>query len=188
MPQEAGLRGATLRGHRFTGAAAQGVIMVTGSEAAFWSGAPGPYQPVFRVVFIMLLIQTAAATDQVAPPVVFHKQVLPVREAVIRYRQSRQAIIRQQIIRRVVAERSVAVVRAGFVVPEKATFFIITINRVATQCVTDVRQFSPTGVVEGAFEDCLFRQVGGQAAYTALQGTSARTVILADLFTGSLST
>lgn len=151
LPEEAGLCGAVWRGDRFACASAQDVIMVVCRKPAFWSIAPGPYQAVFRVVYIMLFIQTTSATDEVTPPVVFHKQVLPVRQAVIPQRQGRVVIIRQQVIRSVVAERSVAVVRAGFVVPEKTAFLIIAVNCVATQGVTDVRQFSPPGIVEGAF-------------------------------------
>lgn len=61
LPQETGLSDSTLRGEVFSGPPAQRVIMIPCLKPALRPGSPGGDQAVFRVIVVMLFIQTASA-------------------------------------------------------------------------------------------------------------------------------
>ncbi|VAF10188.1 Uncharacterised protein [Enterobacter hormaechei] len=114
LPQEAGVGGAVRRGDDFARAAAQRVVVIARLKPPFRPGSPGGYQPVLGVIRVMLFIQPVAAADQVAPVVVFHKQRLPVPQAVIRDRY--RIVTGGEVIRCVIAELRAAVPLSGLVV------------------------------------------------------------------------
>ncbi len=179
LPQEARFGGAVRGSDDFAGTAAQRVVVIARLKPPFRPGSAGGYQPVLGVIRIMLFIQPVAAADQVAPVVVFHKQRLPVLQAVIhdRYR----IVIGGEVIRGVIAELRAAVPLSGLVVLQQTPFGVVAVVHLTAQGVADTRKLTACGVAIQAFQYRLLRQGHLRTQLTALQGTSAKAVILTEL-------
>ncbi|VAK95101.1 Uncharacterised protein [Enterobacter hormaechei] len=150
LPQEAGVGGAVRRGDDFARAAAQRVVVVARLKPPFRPGSAGGYQTVLGVIRIMLFIQPVAAADQVAPGVVFHKQRLPVLEAVIRNRY--RIVTGGEVIRGVIAELRAAVPLSGLVVLQQTPFGVVAVIHLTAQGVADAGKLTARGVAIQAFQ------------------------------------
>ncbi|CZX40508.1 Uncharacterised protein [Enterobacter hormaechei] len=98
----------------------------------------------------MLFIQPVAAADQVAPVVVFHKQRLPVLQAVIRNRY--HSVTGGEVIRSVIAELRAAVPLSGLVVLQQAPFGVVAVVHLTAQCIADAGKLTARGVAIQAFQ------------------------------------
>ncbi|MCW0332783.1 hypothetical protein NB704_004172 [Pantoea ananatis] len=116
----------------FAGAPAQRIIMIVRGKPAVRAIAFGGDEPVFGVIGKMLLMQAASSTDQVAPAIIFHKQVLPVMQSIVGNRQRVHCIVvGSQVVRIIISKMRGAVALSGFVVLQQAAFIIVTIDNVA---------------------------------------------------------
>ncbi len=129
----------------------------------------------------MLIARTTAAAGKIAPGVIVHHPVLPVRQAVISNRQGGQVIIRQQVTGSVVAKMRGAVTPTGFIVFQQAAFGVVTVVYFTAQGVADAHQLAASGVTIKTRQNRLFRQRDVCVQPAALQAASAQTVILAVL-------
>ncbi len=150
LPQEAGVGGAVRRGDDFARTAAQRVVVIARLKPPFRPGSPGGHQPVLGVIRIMLLVQPDAAADQVAPVVVFHKQRLPVLEAVIRNRY--RIVTGGEVIRGVIAELRAAVSLSGLVVLQQTPFGDVAVVHLTALGVADAGKLTARGVAVQAFQ------------------------------------
>ncbi|CZV18204.1 Uncharacterised protein [Enterobacter hormaechei] len=98
----------------------------------------------------MLLVQPDAAADQVAPVVVFHKQRLPVLEAVIRNRY--RIVTGGEVIRGVIAELRAAVSLSGLVVLQQTPFGDVAVVHLTALGVADAGKLTARGVAVQAFQ------------------------------------
>jgi hypothetical protein len=98
----------------------------------------------------MLFIQPVAAADQVAPVVVFHKQRLPVLQAVIRDRY--RIVTGGEVIRGVIAELRAAVPLSGLVVLQQTPFGVVAVIHLTAQGVADAGKLAARGVAIQAFQ------------------------------------